>query len=155
MDTELALADLWPDEDPLAGGPGQPGDRPVATLVRPCVIVATDEPLTAAWQRIRRSGDQIGVVVDANAHCVGLLGLREASRAWPAAPPLDDEPTAGRAVGCSRVARINARASLRAAARTLLSEQIGAAPVVGPDGRVLGLVTALDLLAGLADHSPT
>jgi CBS domain-containing protein len=157
MNTEIGPVDLWPDDEPYdvvleMPGPDRPADQPVATLVRPCVVVTEDEPVTAAWARIRQRGAHEGVVVDSEACCVGLLGLREVTEVWPVKPPLAAEPTAGDAVRGIRTTRINATTPIRVAARTLLTEQLGAAPVVGRDGRVVGLVTALDLLAALGGH---
>ena len=157
MNAEIGPVDLWPDDEPYDVGVDLPGperaaDRPVATLVRPCVVVTEDEPVTAAWSRIRQRGAHEGVVVDSDARCVGLLGLREVTEVWPVKPPLTGEPTAGDAVRAIRTSRINASTPIRLAARILLTEQLGAAPVVGRDGRVVGMVTALDLLAGLSGH---
>jgi ABC-type cobalamin/Fe3+-siderophores transport system ATPase subunit len=73
--------------------------------------------VTAAWHRIRRRGAREGVVVDDDARCVGLLGLREVTEVWPTKPPLDDEPTAGDAVRGTRTTRINAAAGLSAGER--------------------------------------
>ncbi|GAA3394944.1 CBS domain-containing protein [Cryptosporangium minutisporangium] len=143
-------ATFWPDEDPIeASTPRHSADAPVTTVMRPCVVVAADEPITVAWSRIRDRGE-VALVVDAAAHAVGLLGLRDVSAVWPVRPPVHGEPTAGDAVEGVRISRIAATTSVRAAIRQLLADRQGAAPVVSADGRALGLVTALDLLAALA-----
>ncbi|EXG82462.1 CBS domain-containing protein [Cryptosporangium arvum] len=144
---------FWPDEDPLQPTSEEYGaDLPVTTVMRPCVVLGENEPITVAWNRMRAHGE-VALVVDGAAHVVGLLGLREVSERWPVRPPLSAEPTAGDALRGVRTCRITATTSVRDAVRTLITDQRATAPVVTADGRGLGVVTALDLLTALTGRS--
>jgi len=147
MNTEPVT--FWPDEDPVdpVGGVRR-ADLPVTTVLRPCVVVAVHEPITAAWSRMREHGE-VALVVDEATRVVGLLGLREVSELWPARPPLSAEPTAADALRGVRTCRIPAATTIRDAIRQLIAGGRGAAAVVTADGRARGLVTALDLLTAL------
>jgi CBS domain-containing protein len=141
---------FWPDEDPAETQTvGNPAEEPVTSVLRPCVVVAADVPITVAWNRMRDRGE-VALVVDDVAHVVGLLGLREVSAVWPVHPPVHGEPTAGDAVRGVRTCRVALTTSVRVAIRQLIAGRQGSAVVVSADGRALGLVTALDLLAALS-----
>jgi CBS domain-containing protein len=150
IDSTRASVVFWPDEDPVeAPTAGNPAEAPVSSVLKPCVVVAADEPITVAWSRMRDRGE-VALVVDDVAHVVGLLGVREVSAVWPVHPPVHGEPTAGDAVRGVRTCRVAVTTSVRVAIRQLIAGKQGAAAVVSAEGRALGLVTAFDLLAALS-----
>ena len=150
--------------------PGEPWDRPVRDfpglvhLAPP--INYPDDPLTAVIESFSRDrGASAIFVVDADDHLVGcireqaldadLVTLVVPQRLWPAIREMDTRDVLRAARGPRRTAREVMVGVRSITPHTLLTEAVGlmiragqpTAPLVDTDGRLLGYVRLLEVLA--------
>lgn len=112
------------------------------------VTIAPDEAADAAWSRMQREGIRHLVVIEGK-RLLGVLSERDLGGAKGGAI------RSGRAVRelmTQKVASASPSTTLRVAANLMRGRLIGSLPVV-EDGRVVGIVTATDVLEELGRGS--
>ena len=117
-----------------------------ADVMSPAVaVVHGGETVGGAWHLLLRTGQRHVVVVE-HGRCAGVVDDRVVamSRADVSAPVRDLLPL--------RTACVLPSADLAEVAGVLLGSPTDAVPVVDPDGGVLGVVTARDVLQVVADR---
>jgi CBS domain-containing protein len=129
-------------------GAGTDVDRPVTTIMQRSVVAfRADVPVSAARAELLDRAIPGAPVVDRDGHSVGVLTYAELLRAAEVgAPPsaLVGDVMLRRAFAVADTAPIAEVAAVMAA------EGVTLVPVVARDGRVVGIVTALDLVEWLA-----
>ncbi len=115
----------------------------------PVVTVSTGDTLWEAWGLIYRSGHRHLVVVDGT-RCVGVLDDRRIVTEWPVGPAMPHRRAVGDVVtGRRRI--VVSTTPVHDVARIMLEERTDAIPVINDRGEAVGLVTASDLLALVAE----
>lgn len=139
---------LTPDEAP-------PGERPVAEVMSTVLYaVAEDEGVLVAWEHLERSGCRHLPIVRADGRCAGLLDRADLAVAC-AAPATALSGTTVRDLPQSRrPAVVHPGDTLYRAAVVLSLAGVDALLVTRDRGRLVGLVTASDLVAAFAGRQP-
>lgn len=114
----------------------------------PALSIAPDVSVAAAWALMQRTGLR-HLVVSRRGRCVGLIDDRAVFAQWPMGP------LALRRHCVSELMRpatscLLAEASIGEAAMVMARDRIDAVPVVEPDGTLVGIVTASDVIAAIA-----
>lgn len=110
--------------------------------------VTPEDRLDEVAAVMRDRGFRHAPVVDRDGRLLGMLSERDlrehkgALQATRVSAAMSEPPVA-----------VGPEEPIEQAARTMLKRQIGALPVVGADGRVVGIVTSSDLLRGFVDGS--
>ena len=127
--------------------------HPRSTLVAevaygPAVTVEETQSLWDAWQLMFVAGLRSLAVIGKTGACVGVIG----DRTILAELPLTEEHLSGRSVGdvMSTPGVVTPASTTHDAAELMSRQAVGAIPVVGEDGRLMGLLTDGDLVAWLA-----
>ena len=119
-----------------------------AVMSSPVISVGQDQSLWDAWTLMSSCGVR-HVVVTVRDRCVGVIDDRRLIAAWPQGPsPM--RHTAVLRVLDERTACVLPDAPLSAIAGIMNTNQVDAVPVVDDTGKVLGLVTAVDLVRAVA-----
>ncbi len=131
--------------DPRDASRSWPDATPVTAVMTRAVLAVTGEvPLREARSRIVRHELEGLPVVDRSGRPVGLLGPAELLRAGEGGCVAD--AMSRRVIGVAETAPLSEVAALMA------TEGASLVPVLSREGRVVGLVTALDLVRWLADR---
>jgi CBS domain-containing protein len=119
-----------------------------AVMSSPVITVAQDHSLWDAWTLMSSCGVRHVVVTISN-RCVGVIDDRRLVAAWTQGPsPM--QHTSLRSVLDQRTACVLPDASLSTVAEIMNSNQVDAVPVVDKTGKVLGLITAVDVVRAVA-----
>ena len=120
-------------------------------MASPPVVVRTYDSLWRAMDRFTATGLRHLVVLDATDAVVGVLDDRLLASEWVGDALRMHRTTVGQLLlgDPSRAASIHRDTPVHQAAQSLLRQRADALPVIGDDGRVAGLVTAIDLLRAL------
>ena len=111
----------------------------------PVVSLGSGENVLTACLLLSRDRAQHLVVVDQEGHCLGIVDDAMLRERWPASPREAVAATLGRYVPGPTVC-VLAGATAAQVAGTMCAAGVDAVPVVDPGGRVMGVVTARDLL---------
>jgi CBS domain-containing protein len=125
--------------------------RPVAAaeiMSRPVVTVPPTASVWTAWSLMLRTGLRHLVVVRGDS-CCGVLTDRTLFAQWFEGPRAMRRRQVGALVG-SAVTRVLPGTDLQTIARAMVGNDADAVPVVDADGRLIGIVTARDLLRAVA-----
>lgn len=116
-------------------------------MTREVVTASPEEPLSEALARLQASRLRCLPVVEAG-HLLGLLLAND--------PGLEAAPPGARVRGHLRppTASIHPRALIERAALLMLEHDIRGLPVVDDGGRLVGVLTARDLLAAIVESPP-
>lgn len=126
-------------------------ERPVAEVMATDVLtVAPAETALMAWELMRQGGYHHVPVVDDDGRCLGVLDAETMAAAWEGGGPDHMRKPVGALVGGSTLPAIGTADTVAAAARIMLTARIDHALVTDGDGRLVGLVTAHDLVVLLA-----
>jgi CBS domain-containing protein len=129
-------------------------DLPAAALMStPVVAVGPDHDVSTAWETLRkRHIHHLPVVQDGRV--VGVLDDRTIAAHWPVGGP--DAPHQMRVGAITRLGAhcVLPQTPVRIIAQVMHRTRADAVPVVTPEGELLGLVTAADLVAALAGERP-
>lgn len=125
-------------------------------MASPPVVVRTDDTLWRAMDRFTATGLRHLVVLDEADAVVGVLDDRLLAAEWVGDALRMRRTTIGQVLLADpdRAASIHRDTPVHQAAQALLRQQVEALPVIGDDGRVAGLVTAVDLLRALVATGP-
>jgi CBS domain-containing protein len=113
-------------------------------------IVRSD---TSAWEVVERfltGPARHVVVVDAGGHYAGIIGTRHLAGLWPLdlkqlkAMPVES-------LGCAAWIALHPHDDLRTCAQTMTEYKLDAIPVLDDESRVVGVVTARDIIRAMAD----
>ncbi|HET9172233.1 MAG TPA: CBS domain-containing protein [Actinospica sp.] len=120
-------------------------------LMSPVDNVITED--ATLQEVVNRFLDGIGrhlVVLDRDGRCAGVIGPRHVAQAHRLDPRRDDEiPVSD--LGCAPWIALSPLDSVRTCAQMLVEYDLDAVPVLDGDQRVLGLVTAHDIVKAAAD----
>lgn len=114
----------------------------------PALTVEATDSLWDAWQLMFVSGLRHLVVVDGGGRCDGIL----TDRAILTDLPLSEEHLASHRVRevMSRTHAVRPGDSVHDAAEMMTRDAVEAAPVVDDDGRIRGMLTAVDVVRWIA-----
>jgi CBS domain-containing protein len=119
----------------------------------PVQAVSDTSPIWDAWN-IAVTKDIHHVAVVSGDHCVGVVTDRQLMDAWHHGPGvLRTTPIKHLLLG--RTSCVLPDAPLRQAANLMSTEHVDAVPVVDETGRLLGLITAGDIVQAVAQHGIT
>lgn len=127
-------------------------------MTTPVVTLSSDSTLAEAWTLMRRRSFRHVPVSSVHGALVGMVSDRDLLRH---APELiigaQAHPSAHRRLAeimTQRVISATPQTEIRDIARVMLDERIHAVPVIDPARRPVGILTARDLLRGIATHGP-
>jgi CBS domain-containing protein len=125
-------------------------------MASPPVVVRTGDTLWRAMDRFTATGLRHLVVLDETDAVVGVLDDRLLAAEWVGDALRMRRTTIGQMLlgDPARAASIHRATPVHQAAQALLRQRADALPVIGDDGRVAGLVTAVDLLRALVTAGP-
>lgn len=128
-------------------------ESPVAGVMSTEVLtVAADETTLMAWELMRQGGYHHVPVVGADGRCIGVLDAETMAAAWDGGGPDRMRMPVSTVVGHRRPPHIVESDSVAAAARAMLAAQLDFVAVTDSEDRLVGLVTARDLVAAVAGH---
>jgi CBS domain-containing protein len=116
----------------------------------PVVTVPDSGTIWDAWSVLINYRVRHAVVVS-HEHCVGVIDDRELVRAWQQGPSVL-RATPVRLLLRDRTSSVLPGAALSQVAALMNTEQIDAVPVVDASGKLLGLITAGDVLHTVAQY---
>jgi CBS domain-containing protein len=114
------------------------------------LTVAADESTLMAWELMRQGGYHHVPVVSTDGHCIGVLDAETMAAAWDGGGPDRMRMPVSAVVGRRPLPRVTVAASVATTARTMLAAQQDFVAVTDTEERLVGLVTARDLVAAVA-----
>lgn len=125
--------------------------RVVDIMAKRVVTVSPEQSMADAASLLLKSKVSGAPVVDSRGHCVGILSATDYVRREGEAHRQQDDVAAGlvRQSMSPAVETIAEEATLMEAARKLCSLHIHRLPVVADDGRVVGWISSLDVVAAM------
>ncbi|MBW8482413.1 CBS domain-containing protein [Actinomadura parmotrematis] len=138
-----------PLEPPAPPDPPEPlARRRVADLATPTLLTLyAGESIATAWELMELAGVEHLPVVDGQGHCVGVLDLHTLGCEGGPVLRAADRPVTDLVTPSVTVRQ---ESTVRQAARAMLDAGRDHVVVTGPDARIVGLLTARDLLGALA-----
>ena len=122
----------------------------------PVITLAQGATLDEAWELIRKRRFRHVPVLSDEGKLMGIISDREllqaAARIGTAGAERAAE-TVGELIE-ARVLTAHPDTPIREIARILFEERIGAMPIVGEDGTLVGIITRSDILRALINHAP-
>ena len=120
-------------------------------MATPPVVVRTYDSLWAAMDRFTATGLRHLVVLDPHDAVVGVLEDRVVAAEWVGDALRIRRTTVGQVLltDPGRAASIHRDTPVHQAALAMVRQRVDVLPVIGDDGRVAGLVSAVDLLGAL------
>jgi CBS domain-containing protein len=129
-------------------------DRLVAEVMSAEVLtVAAEETTLMAWELMRQGGYHHVPVVSADGHCVGVLDAETMAAAWDGGGPDRMRMPVSSVVGRRTPPHVTVADSVASAARAMLAARLDFVAVTDEDDRLVGLVTAHDLVAAVAGRT--
>jgi CBS domain-containing protein len=119
-------------------------------MSRVLVTVEPSETPLMAWELMRRSQIRHLPVVDRDGHVEGVVTRELIATCWGGGPATLERQTVGELIGHARRPRVCLDTPLPQIAATMLDARCDAVPVVSENGTLLGLITAVDMLAVIA-----
>lgn len=125
----------------------------VADVMSDEVLTVTAEETTLmAWELMRQGGFHHVPVVSTDGHCIGVLDAETMASAWDGGGPDRMRMPVSTVVGHRAPPHVAVSDSVAAAARAMLAARLDYVAVTDEDDRLVGLVTAQDLVAAVAGH---
>jgi CBS domain-containing protein len=129
-------------------------ESPVADVMSTDVLtVAAEETTLMAWELMRQGGYHHVPVVSADGQCVGVLDAETMAAAWDGGGPDRMRVPVSTTVSHRFMPHVTASDSVAAAARAMLAAQLDFVAVTDGEDRLIGLITARDLIAAVAGCS--
>jgi CBS domain-containing protein len=123
----------------------------VGDVMSPEVLtVAAEETTLMAWELMRQGGYHHVPVVSADGHCVGVLDAETMAAAWDGGGPDRMRMPVSAVVARRLMPQVGVTDSVAVAARAMLAAQLDFVAVTDTDDRLVGLITARDLVAAVA-----
>ncbi|GLY90415.1 CBS domain-containing protein [Actinoallomurus iriomotensis] len=121
------------------------------------LTVAAEETTLMAWELMRQGGYHHVPVVSTDGHCIGVLDAETMAAAWDGGGPDRMRMPVSTVVGRRLMPHVGVSDSIAAAARAMLAAQLDFVAVTDGEDRLVGLITARDLVAAVAGrrHRPT
>jgi CBS domain-containing membrane protein len=116
------------------------------------LTVSAEETTLMAWELMRQAGYHHVPVVSADGHCIGVLDAETMAAAWDGGGPDRMRMPVSAVVGHRRPPHVTVSDSIASTARAMLTAQLDYVAVTDDDDRLVGLVTARDLVAAVAGH---
>lgn len=126
-----------------------------AVMSRAPITVTPDESLAAAYELLTAAGIHHLPVVDAAGRPLGLVDAQLIAEMWPASAAEDRQRTVRSLLPSRRPDCVLENASLRVAAVDMHLGDTDAVCVVDDKGRLVGIVTARDVVATVAGRPAT
>lgn len=117
------------------------------------LTVAAEETTLMAWELMRQGGYHHVPVVSADGHCIGVLDAETMAAAWDGGGPDRMRMPVSTIVGHRTLPHVSVADSVAASARAMLAAHLDFVAVTDEDGRLVGLVTARDLVAAVAGRT--
>ncbi|GAA4507516.1 hypothetical protein GCM10023191_066020 [Actinoallomurus oryzae] len=125
--------------------------RSVAEMMSTSVLAVTpDESILMAWELMTQGHYHHLPVIDSDGHCVGILMTETLARNWPVGGPDQVRHPVKDLLTGAPPPGVNPDDPIAVAAHRMLHGETDVVPVVNDDGRLVGLLTATDLIAALA-----
>jgi CBS domain-containing protein len=120
------------------------------------LTVAAEETTLMAWELMRQGGYHHVPVVSTDGHCIGVLDAETMAAAWDGGGPDRMRMPVSSIVGHRIMPHVAVSDSIAAAARAMLAAQLDFVAVTDGEDRLVGLITARDLVAAVAGrrHRP-
>lgn len=123
-------------------------------MTRALLTVTADDSMLMAWELMRRGHYHHLPVVTADGHLLGVLDAETIVDHWrPGGPDANRAPVAGLLQGKWKIS-VTAHDPVSTAAKIMVDSHTDVVAVTEPDGRLVGLLTARDLIAALAGEQP-
>ncbi|GAA2899071.1 hypothetical protein GCM10010517_64550 [Streptosporangium fragile] len=119
-------------------------------MSRTLVAVAPDESPLLAWEIMRRADVHHLPVVDGHGRLRGVLTREDVTARWAGGPFDQARVRVDALLGDHRCPHTGLDASLAEAAAAMLGAGVDAIPVLGESGRLVGMVTATDVIRAVA-----
>jgi CBS domain-containing protein len=123
-------------------------------MTRKVICVAKNQSLSDAARLFLDKGISGAPVVDDQGRCVGVLSAIDYVRRAHAARDPGDPTTAGQRVGgemSAGVRSVQPEQTLLMAARLMCDKHVHRLPVLNLDGKPVGLITSMDVVAALVN----
>jgi predicted transcriptional regulator len=123
-------------------------------MTRKVICVAKNQPLSDAAGLFLEKGISGAPVIDEDGRCVGVLSAIDYVRRAHALRHEDESDTAGERVGgemSSGVRSVQPEQTLLTAARIMCEKHVHRLPVLNLDGKPVGLITSMDVVAALVN----
>jgi CBS domain-containing membrane protein len=117
------------------------------------LTVAAEETTLMAWELMRQGGYHHVPVVNGDGHCVGVLDAETMAAAWDGGGPDRMRVPVSTIVSHRLMPHITASDTIAFAARAMLAAQLDFVAVTDGEDRLIGLVTARDLVAAVAGRT--
>jgi len=127
---------------------GQPHARDLMST--PVHTVGPNDSIWDAWHLLSSAHVRHLVVIDHRSTVLGVVDDRGILNAWPNTPAAAQRTQVRALFGRRRVRTVTEAATVRTVARAVLANDADAVAVVSSTGKVVGLVTATDLVSHLA-----
>jgi CBS domain-containing membrane protein len=114
------------------------------------LTVAATETTLMAWELMRQGGYHHVPVLTPDGYCIGVLDAETMAAAWDGGGPDRMRKPVSTVVGQRTLPHVGVEDSVATAARTMLAAELDFVPVTDGDERLVGLVTARDLIATVA-----
>lgn len=116
------------------------------------LTVAAEETTLMAWELMRQGGFHHVPVVGTDGQCIGVLDAETMAAAWDGGGPDRMRMPVSTVVGRRPPPHVTVADSAAASARAMLDAELDFVAVTDNEGRLVGLVTARDLVAAVAGH---
>jgi CBS domain-containing protein len=123
-------------------------------MTRRVICVAKNQQLSDAAGLFLEKGISGAPVIDEDGRCVGVLSAIDYVRRAHSALSDDESDTAGELVGgemSSGVRSVQPEQTLLMAARIMCEKHVHRLPVLNLDGKPVGLITSMDVVAALVN----
>lgn len=117
------------------------------------LTVAAEETTLMAWELMRQCGYHHVPVVGPDGHCVGVLDAETMAAAWDGGGPDRMRMPVSTIVGHRTPPHVAVSDSVASAARAMLAARSDYVAVTDEDDRLVGMVTARDLVAAVAGRT--
>ncbi|MBG0817832.1 HPP family protein [Planomonospora sp. ID82291] len=122
-------------------------------MSRVLVTITPEESPLMAWELMRRAGVHHLPVIDAQARPLGILTRQDLADNWSGGPAEQSRRQVHSLLGRVRTPHARPGHSLAEAAAAMLDASCDAIPVVREDGRLIGMITTVDVLAAVAGRT--
>ncbi|MGV9770402.1 CBS domain-containing protein [Streptosporangium sp. NPDC003464] len=121
-------------------------------MSRTLVAVDSEESPLMAWEIMRRAGVHHLPVVDRRGCLRGVLTREDLTARWSGGPVEQSHLPVHALLAGHRCPHTTLDASLAYAAAVMVSAGVDAIPILGESNRLVGMVTATDVMRAVAGH---